>query len=331
MDPISAKIKPGECIWCRVESPVPGGYNVLAVNEGLKGFLPSTQPIEIGRAVPTTFVCMNGEEALFTFAFTMGTSARVQHSTASDEENAFSVWADAHPKYISLRRAVDLVMPPITSSAMIMKFDGAKAKEFFPTIEKTKFTGCMKVYCESAFSRAALIFLDGRVVGSIYTKKPNRDPHPFEMGIRKMLEDVTAPDADSDVEMYELPKEIILSMSSLFLGYVDLPKSQQEKTSYAEQMLEHFGKVKEIACFNLLDEKTDVPVAFGFICFGDFKGTYTFAGQTFSEKKEFLLKLLLDPAVQTKLQTHILPPAMTTDSIVFGYSLGSEHFYIPPH
>ena len=295
------------------------------VSTGVAGFLPSTDAIEVGRVVPSTFVCMNGDRALFTFAFTMGTSARVQHSTASDQENAFSVWADAFPSALSLRRAVDVVMPPLDSSAIMLKLNEKTAREVLPPLAETNFTGCLKVYCQSAMSRAALIFLNGRIVGAIYTKKPIPDPYPFELGIKKLLQDLCAPDADADLEMYELPRSTVLSMSSLFLGYVDNVKSKLEHTAYAKKMFEHFSASKETACFNLLDKKADTPIMLGFVCDGEFTGAYAIAERIFSaEKNVFLTALEKNPKL--KLQAHILPAAMMTDAVCFGYSLNSEQF-----
>ena len=325
MDETVETVKPGECLWCRIEAPVPGGYNVTVVKTGMKGFLPATDRIEIGRAVPSTFVCMNGDRALFTFAFTMGTSARVQHSTASDKENAFSVWMDAFPKSISFRRAVDIVMPPISASSMMLKLDEKKAREIITSLDETRFTGCIKIFCESGMSRAALIFFRGRAVGSIYTKKPMRDPYPFDAGIRKLMQDLTSENADAEMEMYELPEEIVLSMASLFLGYVDRQDAQGvDKAAYAEKMLEHFATCKETACFNLVDA-TDTSAAFGFVHNGEFKGAYTIAEQVYSSEKSFL-KELIEKDPELKLQVHILPPAMKTDAVILGYSLSSDQF-----
>jgi hypothetical protein len=325
MEKGTAKLKPGTGIWCRIESPEPGGYNVSIVASGLTGFLPSLEPIEVGRVVPTTLVCMDGERALFTFAFTMGTSDRVQHSKDSDQETAFNVWTDAYPSSYSLRRAVDLVMPPLGTSSIMIKLNERSAQELFPTLEDTNYTGCMKIYCESGLSRAALIILHGRVVGSVYTKKPVPDPYPFEIGIKKMLQDVTAPDAVADLEMYELPASLVLSMSSLFQGYIDLPQDQPDKLAYAEKMLAHFSASKQTACFNLLDSATDTPIALGFVCNGEFQGAYAIGERLFSEEKEFFFKLLADRSA-LKLQAHILPFAMTTDAVRFGYSLSSKKF-----
>ncbi len=323
------KLKPGECIWCRVESPEPGGYRVSVVPGPLKGFLPSTHPIEIGKVVPTTFVCMDGEQALFTFAFTMGTSSRVQHSTASDAENAFSVWAEAHPKYISLRRAVDVIMPPLQNAPMMVKLDKQRALEFIPSLEETSFTGCTKIYCQSSLSRAALIFYAGRVVGSIYTKKPNRDPYPFEIGIKKLMEDLSQDDTDAEMEMYELPKEIILSMSALFLGYVDQTKSDSNEFAYCKSMLHHFSDHKETSCLNLLDEETDTPMALSFVYQGSFYGSYLVSERIFSDSDEFWLSLF-SKFPEAKLHAHILPKALTSESVLYGYSLNSEQFTIRP-
>lgn len=319
--------KPGECIWCRIDSPEPGGYAVTVAASGMTGFLPSTVRIDVGQVVPTTFVCMSGEKALFTFAFTMGTSARVQHSTASREENAFSVWTDAFPKSISLRRAVDLVMPAISSSPIVLKLDEKMAREVFRGLEQSQFTGCMKIFCQTSMSRAALVLLNGRVVGSIYTRKICPDPYPFEIGIVKMLEDVTAAGAEADLEIYELPREIIISMSSLFLGYLDQPKDEPSKLDYADRILSHFTENRQTACLNLLDKKSDTPSALSFICNGDFKGTYLINENLFGEGRDFLHKVL-ENFPDTILQAHILPAAMTSDAVRFGFSFDSDQFQL---
>lgn len=325
MNESSGKLKPGDVVWCRIETPEPGGYSVSMVPEAIKGFLPSTEPIDLGRVVPTTLVCFDGERALFTFAFTMGTSERVQHSKDSMQENAFSVWADAYPKSFTLRRAVDIVMPPLDSPPMMIKLDEKKTKELFPTLEETNYTGCMKIFCQSSFSRAAMIILHGRVVGCVYTKKPVPDPYPFEIGLRKLMEDITSADVDADLEMYELPIPIVLAMSSLFQGYPDHPTKDEQNLIYAERMLSHFSGCKQTACLNLLDRGTESPTALGFVCRGEFQGTYAIGDRLFSQGKDLLFDLIAqNPALA--MQAHILPAAMTTDAVRFGYSLKSKAF-----
>jgi hypothetical protein len=325
MDKSTVKLKAGDGVWCRIESPEPGGYNVSIVSGGVKGFLPSAESLEPGRVVPTTLVCIEAERALFTFAFTMGTSERVQHSKDSEQENAFSVWTDAYPPGYALRRAVDLIMPPLKGSAINLELDDKKAKDLILTLEDTDFTGCTKIYCQSSLSRAALIFLNGRVVGSIYTKKPVPDPYPFETGIRKVLEDITSPGAAADLEMYELPAAVVLSMSALFQGYIDKPEAEEDNLAYAEKMLVHFAVCKQTACFDLLDADKDTPVALGFVWNGEFQGSFDIGDRVFSEERDFFGKLLTGRS-GCKLQAHILPGVMTTDAVRFGFSLRSKGF-----
>lgn len=329
MNQPAANHKPGQCLWCRIDSPEPGGYAITIVKSGIRGFLPSASALDIGRFVPSTFVCMNGDRALFTFAFTLGTSARVQNSTASDQENAFVVWTEAHAEPSIFRRAVDIIMPPIGAPPIITKLNENSAHEIFSTVEETRFTGCIKIFCQSRLSRSALIFLNGRVVGTIYTAKTPIDVCPVAVGIKKMLEDISAPDVDANLEMYELPAGIVLSLSSLFLGYVDHPPAQVGNLVYAERMLSHFAARRGTACFNLIDPKSDSPLALGFISEGIFRGTYTIAQKAFAEEQGYLLNLLLCQT-QLKVQTHILPAAMTTDAVRFGFSLSSGQFTLAP-
>lgn len=325
MEQGAAYHKPGQCLWCRIDSPEPGGYAITIVKSGIKGFLPSTVALDIGRVVPSTFVCMTGGRALFTFAFTLGTSARVQNSTASEQENAFVVWTEAHTEPAVFRRAVDIIMPPIGAPPIITKLNENSAKEVFSTLEETNFTGCIKIYCQNRLSRSALIFLNGRVVGAIYTTKSTIDSCPFAVGIKKMLEDISTPDVDANMELYELPRGIALSMSSLFLGYVDRPQTHVNNLVYAERMLSHFSANRGTACFNLLNPTTESPFALAFIADGAFKGTYTIDQKAFAEEEGFLLNMLLSQT-QLKLQTHILPAAMTTDAVRFGFNLNTGQF-----
>lgn len=322
MNEESAKLKPGESVWCRLKSPMPGGYLVTLTPTEIEGFLPSHDPIDIGRTVPTTFVCMDGDKALLTYAFVLGTTARVQVSTASDPENAFSVWADSYPNGIRLRRAVDLFMPPVGTSPLLQKIAANTAVDFFDSLEKASFTGVVKANCQEHFSRSACLFLEGRAVGIIYTTKHSQETYPMVTGLKKMMEDLS--DAEGDLEMYELPVEIVLSMSSLFLGYLDRSAEDSSNAEHAEKMLSHFATENATACFSIInkDLKTE---ALAFIHEGRFKGAYEITDRRFSEDNEFF-KQLLEKHDSSQLKIYILPSAMISESIRFGYSLNSEQF-----
>jgi hypothetical protein len=322
MDVPDVELKPGESVWCQLQSPEPGGYLVKLTPSGIEGFLPSEDPIQIGRTVPATFVCMNGERALLTYAFVLGTTARVQVSTASVQENAFSVWADSYPDLNRLRRAVDIVMPPLSDAAMMLTLEAGKAPGFLSSIESSQFTGCIKAFCEARRSRAAILFHQGRAVGSVYTTKVVVDPYSFEKGLQKTVSDLMA--ADTDLEMYELPPGLVLAMSSLFLGYIDHRDISLDNKQYVDKMLAYCAKSQATACLSVI-HGSESPLALGFIWEGDFLGAYSIAEQKFSEDKSFLFQVI-EGKPEPGLQMYILPPAMTTDSVLFGYSLLSEQF-----
>lgn len=318
----SPELKPGESVWCQLQSPEPGGYLVKLTPSGVEGFLPSEDPIEIGRVVPATFVCMNGDRALLTYAFVLGTTARVQVSTASLEENAFSVWADSYPDLNRMRRAVDIIMPPLSGSAMMLKLTQDKSPGFLSSLETSAFTGCIKAFCEEHRSRAAILFHKGRAVGSVYTTKFVVDPYSFENGLHKSVHDLLS--AEVDLEMYELPSELVLSMSSLFLGYVDHRDISLDNKQYVDKMLKHCSDSHAIACISVVGD-AESPSGLGFICDGNFIGAYSIAEQKFSEDIAFWGGLTKG-SVEPSLLVYILPAAMTSDSVLFGYSLLSEQF-----
>jgi hypothetical protein len=137
-----------------------------------------------------------------------------------------------------------------------------------------------------------------------------------------MLEDVES--ADAKLEMYELPSELVLSMSALFLGYLDYRDDQLDNFGYAEQMLAYFATHHETACLSLIDESA-APCALGFISDGKFKGMYAIAERAFGEEPGFM-RQVFDKHPHSKLAAYILPSAMTTDSVRFGYSLTSNQF-----
>lgn len=265
---------------------------------------------------------MDGNRALLTYAWVMGTTERVQLSKASESENAFAVWADAYPNAIRLRRAVDLVMPPFSSAPIVLKMEDTNPREFFASIEEAKFTGCIKVDCQQKLSRSALILYSGRAVGLVYTTKLIVEPYPFEDGLRRMLQDVQS--ADARMEMYDLPGDLVLSMSALFLGYADQNNEDLDNFAYADKIIAHLAARKETACLSLVEESL-APCALSYITNGEFKGTFAIAERTFGEEQDFF-RQVLEKYPKMRLHAHILPAAMLTDSVRFGYSLTSPQF-----
>jgi hypothetical protein len=319
----TTKLKPGDSLTCTVKSPETGGYIVTLIPSGIEGFLPSQETIDIGRVVPATFVCMDGNRALLAYAFMIGTTERVQLSTASDSENAFAVWADSYPRSIRLRRAVDLIMPPFIAMPKQQQLSPGNLMEFFETFEQSKFTGCIKMDSRAELSRSAILYYQGRAVGCVYTTKQVKDPFPIEMALEKTVEDLTK--SDTDVESYDLPEPIVLSMSALFLGVVVERSEEAENKKYADEMIDQLAKRQETGCVTVNEKSSQIPCGLGFICNGEFKGAYSIEERKFRADRPFVDELF-DKFIGAKVDVYILPSVMASDSVRFGYSMISPQF-----
>lgn len=323
MQPVDPqKLKPGESVLCRIEAPEPGGYTVTLLPGDLQGFLPSQDPIDIGRVVPATFVCMSGKRALMAYAFMIGTTERVQLSTATDSENAFAVWADSYPKAIKLRRAIDLIVPPLHADDL----HKAKASEldlssYFQKLESDQFNGCIRVLSHAQKSRAAALFYRGRAVGGIYSKKPMVDPYPIETAVALLLGDLRLPDAE--LESYALPDELVLAMSALFLGCIVKRADTLTNEQYLEKVLVELATRADTACLSL--HQDTAPLCLGLIAEGKLLGTYSIMERKYAANKDYLLEVL-GKDDSGKLEAYILPSVMVSDSVRFGFSLTSEQF-----
>ncbi len=308
--------RPGQSVLCQVEAPEAGGYLVTVSPTGIKGFLPSQDPLDIGRQVPATFVCMNGERALLTFAYMIGTTERVQLSTSSDSINAFSVWADSYPTNMKLRRAIDVVMPSLDGNLRTMTSDERTLDELMEHIESTKFTGCLKAQNEEHLSRSAALLFEGRVVGCIYgTKSPKPQPYTTETAMYLMIGDLQA--SGTDVQLYSLPEEIILSMSSLFLGcpIEGLPVSNTPTVALG--LLDEFAKRGQTACLTLSTDGSGT-ISVSFVHAGNYIGSFLVEKQQFRQSAELPLQLP-NEYNDARLDASFLPNEMISESIQYGY------------
>jgi hypothetical protein len=323
MDPTqgTSKLKPGDSLNCRVEAPEPGGYLVTIVPSGLAGFLPSAEPIEIGRIVPSTFVCMNGDKALLTYAFMVGKAERVQLNNASDSENAFAVWADSFPKTDRMQRAVDLFMPALADIPTTKKLQAEEADKFLLKLERDEFTGCIKIDAQAKRSRSAALFYHGRAVGALYGRKSLNEPYRVETALLFMLEDMRH--TSTEVEYYTMDEEFVLSFSAIFLGVLIERGYGFTNRDYAKSTLDEFKKRESIGCLSL---QQALPCGIGFVCYGKFKGAYLIESRDFRSTEGFLYTIL-DRFPGARLEAYLLPDVMVSpNSMLYGYSLSAPPF-----
>lgn len=308
----------GQGVLCKVIAAEPGGYVVHLLPGEVEGFLPSQEQLQIGEQIPAMFVCMHENRALMSFAYMVGTTSKVQSGLGSESETAFAVWADSHPRNFKVRRAMDLIVPPdSTAELKSFKAGTCELSILIDELERSGHTGCVKVYCDEKYSRSSLLLYRGRCVSCIYGKKQKADFWTTEAAIQLTLADLLLP--DTRVQIYKLPDQVILPMSALFLGYPVEPKPGSSVQSYVEYLLNWFAQKKQTAAIALA--LPSVPaLCLSFIHEGNFYGSFYVEEQKFHAGTDFLFGLIGRDS-EASMQTFVLPPEMTSDSVRFGYGL----------
>lgn len=315
-------LRPGQAILCELLEKEPGGYRGKILSYDIEAFVPSRDELEIGSSVPTTFVCMHKDRALVTFAYVVGTTERVQFGLPNEDETPFTIWADSYPSNVRLRRAVDVIMPSITGKLMhSLPAKDLNIAQLVADIEKGKLTGCIKSSSDELLSRSAALLLDGRAVGCIYGNKQNQEAHLFDKALVRMFEDMQSDDAS--ILVYELPKEIVLSMASLFIGCpVEEKMANENKANmFLNEILPKLEKLQETACFTLTtSEKSSQGV--GFLYEGQRQGSYLVVEQAYKENFDQLFDIAKS---ESGVLTHayLLPKEMISDSVLLGFSLSN--------
>lgn len=315
-----ASLKAGQSVLVQVGAPEPGGYSAKIVSYDLEAFLPSREELETGQVVPATFVCMSNNRALMTFAFMIGTTERVQFGLPSEAETAFAVWADSYPRNFRLRRAVDIIMPSLTGklnhSVNCGDYD---INVLLKDLESSELTGCIKAESNELLSRSAALLLKGRVVGCIYGRKPQPQAQLLEQSLKAMLADLG--NQSTQMQVYELPEEVVISMSALFLG-IPLDEghaANSEPRTYLDTVIPDLATREDTAC--MMVSTTEKPSrCLGFIYQGKPCGTYSIAEQKFDPSFDQLFELC-DESDDARANAYLLPKEMISHSVRYGYSL----------
>lgn len=316
-----ATLKAGQSVLCRVEAPEPGGYTATILTYELEAFLPSRDELEVGQTVPATFVCMTGDRALMTFAYMIGTTERVQFGLPSEQETAFAVWADSYPRNFRLRRAVDIIMPSITGKLNhSVRCGDYDIKRLLTDLETSELTGCIKASSSEILSRSAALLYKGRVVGCIYGRKPQPQTQVLEQSLKAMLEDLSL--KSTEMQVYELPDEVVISMSALFLG-VPIGAGQTadagDSKNYIEVLMPSLESKQETACV-MVSTNEKPSRCLGFVYLGHTFGSYSIVDQKFDTSFDPLVKLCSN-SDDAQINAYLLPKEMTSASVVYGYSL----------
>ncbi|CAN5573373.1 hypothetical protein BH10CYA1_BH10CYA1_21720 [soil metagenome] len=241
----------------------------------------------------------------------------IQLEQEAEAEAAFGVWAST-PRKFHLKRATDLILPPIDKDSLnefkIVDYD---LEWLITDLEGGMRTGCVKAACESKLSRSAMLLYRGRAVGCIYGCKSMPDTQPTEQSLQNMLSDLEVP--DTDVKIYDLPENVTLAMSALFLGYPVQRNDDYDARAYMDYICGWFESKGNTACL-AITLPSNSATCLGYVYKGQFCGAFYVEDQQFRTDKEFVYDLLKnDP--RANVEASILPPEMTSSAVRFGFSL----------
>ncbi|MBX9876819.1 MAG: hypothetical protein K2Y22_00030 [Candidatus Obscuribacterales bacterium] len=326
--------KAGQNVTAKVLGPEPGGYSVTLVKDSLPGFLPTEQKLKTGEEVLGQFVCVTNNRILLSSRFSsmssMGAGGsqsapsqwQQQQAPVVDGENpqdaAFRVWAQTNPRKFQLKRAIDLIMPPLQAEEAMNFNIGEYDLEWLITdLEGGMRTACVKAICEDRLSRAALLIYKGRCVGCIYGCKSMNEAFPTEQSLQFMLNDLKV--TDTKVQVYDLPEAVTLAMSALFMGYPVNRSDDLDAKSYMDYLLGWFTEKGQTACL-AIQLPSAAATCLVFVHGGKYIGAFYVEDQHFSEDINYVYGLLeKDPSAT--VEASILPPELTSNAVRFGYSL----------
>ncbi len=313
--------KPGQKLICKVIAKELGGYAVVIIRDDLEAFLPTDQELKVGDEVIAQFVCMSGLRAL------LQPMMSVENVKLGLSEKLASSWREKGPinstwKQTGFRhrRAIDLIpLPVVGEMPAWYKLDEHGPSDLVTDLEGNQQTGCLRFTSPASKSRGTVLLLRGRATGCIYGNRHSLDPVPTEPSLRLLFRTLID-DPSAEVLIHDLPEEVVLPMSALFLGYAVERKDSLDAPSYIEYML-GWLKGKELTACLTVSQPTTLSTALAFICEGDFVGTFYVEDQTFSTEIDYLNDLVAKDAL-TRVEPSILPPEMHRGSLDrFGFNL----------
>jgi len=329
--------KAGQNVSCKVIAAEPGGYAVVIHKDNLPGFLPTDAQLKSGEEVLAQFVCVANNRVLLSSRMTgatLSSSGKYKAPTttwqeqfdnpasaaaheASEQEAAFAVWALNEPVNFKLRRAIDLILPSIAEDKGANMRIGDEDLEWLITdLEGGMRTGCVKAFCEPRKSRSAVLLYKGRAVGCIYGNKTLPEPQPTEPSLQMMLNDLTEP--DTQILVYDLPEEVTLAMSALFLGYPVERNDDLDGRSYLDYIGSWLHQKEQTACLAISTSAGGTCLAF--VYKGNYAGAFYVEDQTYAPDISFVYELLGNDR-GANVSASILPPEMTSSAVRFGFSL----------
>jgi hypothetical protein len=241
--------------------------------------------------------------------------------TGGGEEQWQSPHSQVPTKRFRLRRAIDLVMPPVDQDGLeglkSFKIADYDMEWLITDLEGGMRTGCIKATSEQRLSRSAALLYRGRAVGCIYGCKASPEAKPTEESLSAMLTDLDAPDAV--VTLYDLPEDVTIAMAALFLGYPIDNNPAMSAREYSDFIMSWFAENGSTACLAVTIGQTKSTYLV-FVHKGKFAGVFFVEEQAFSRDATEILKLF-NQYPDANIEASLLNAETLTSGVRFGYSL----------
>jgi len=333
--------KAGQNVVCRIERQEPDGYAVSVSKENYPGFLPTEETLKIGDEVLAQFVCITNNRILLTPRFSnistenrsfqyvhwedeldqlgSDSTTEVEQISLSEEEAAFRVWAkQVNPQRVTLRRATDLILPPLNPADVDTFTIAEHDLEWLITdLEGGMRSGVLKASSECALSRFAMLLYRGRCVGCIYSSKTMPECPAQEEALQFALANLEQ--ADTKVMLYDLPESLVLASSALFVGSPAKQEETSQPRAYYDYTLEWLDNKKYTACITI-GLTNRLGHCFVYVYRGLYVGSFYVEDQTFNQDKSFVNSIFEEDPKAT-INVQILRPELTSTAVRFGYGL----------
>jgi hypothetical protein len=320
--------RPGQNVICKVMKPEPGGYSVIIVKNNFWGYLPSNARHNVGDDVLATFVCFDKNRMLLCERFTHGKGDLVERNYGVDWESILNESQENESEVIAappeprekkeLECAIDLIMPPIKADTLkVLRVQDYYDVDWLITQwEGGMHTGCIKTSSANLSSNSAMLLYKGRAVGCIHCKS-NSEAKSTEAALNAMLADLDAP--DTVVTIYDLPDEITIAMSALFLGYPVERHDDYSAKEYLDYICSWLKQKNGTATLAISDSQNS-NTCLCFIYEGNVVGAFDVKRQSFQEGRA-LVEEFIENDPEAILEVSIIPSDMYNRAKCFGFSL----------
>lgn len=216
------------------------------------------------------------------------------------------------------RRAVDLIVPSVTAEKVsALTIGDGDVDRLIAELEGGTRTGCVKAFSDDKKWRGALLLFRGRCVGAVYGSEAQPELEQTEAAMQKLLSEMQHP--NTELAVYDLSEEILLPMSSLFLGHPIERKDKLSAIDYSEYILPWLKSQRMTACL-AVSFPASPSTCMGLVYRGNFVGTFYVEEQTFSRELSVLTKMIAQDS-GTHIEANVLTYELGSELTAFGFKL----------